>query len=152
MRESGEKVVKGREHFRRLERLYLAAPTNVYYKPHIAVSEGRTRISICVRDDFFHAASAVHGSVYFKMLDDAAFFAVHSAVEDFFVVTTSFSVTFVRPISSGEIIAHGLLVHASRRLFVGESEIRNEKGQLLGKGSGTFMRSRIKLGPEVGYI
>ena len=27
-----------------------------------------------VRPDFFHAAGAVHGSVYFKLLDDAAYF------------------------------------------------------------------------------
>jgi hypothetical protein len=35
-----------------------------------------------VRPDFFHAAHAVHGSVYFKALDDAAFFAVASLVQE----------------------------------------------------------------------
>jgi acyl-coenzyme A thioesterase PaaI-like protein len=34
-----------------------------------------------------HSIHAVHGSVYFKALDDAAFFAVNSLVEDVFVLT-----------------------------------------------------------------
>ncbi len=60
------------EHHRKLERLYAAAPTNVYYRPIISVGAGVAEIQIDVRADFFHAAAAVHGSVYFKLLDDAA--------------------------------------------------------------------------------
>ena len=66
------------EHYRKLERMYLAAPTNEYFRPAIAVDEGNAKIEIEVRRDFFHAADAVHGAVYFKALDDAAFFAASS--------------------------------------------------------------------------
>jgi acyl-coenzyme A thioesterase PaaI-like protein len=41
------------------------------------------------------------GSVYFKMLDDAAFFAVNSIVEDVFVYTVSLNVQLLRPVASG---------------------------------------------------
>lgn len=144
-------ISPGAEHHRKLERLYLSAPTNIYYRPQISVCEGRARISLKVREDFFHAASAVHGSVCFKLLDDAAFFAVNSTVEDVFVLTTSFYVTFLRPVSSGRLVARGKLVHASRRLFLGESEAWNDEGKLIARGSGTFMRSHIRLGPKLGY-
>ena len=36
----------------------------------------------------FHAAGAGHGTIYFKMLDDAAFYAANSMVEEQFVLTT----------------------------------------------------------------
>jgi len=60
-------------HFRKLEQTYLAAPTNQYYKPRVHIAEGEAEIVITVDPRFYHAADAVHGSVYFKALDDAAF-------------------------------------------------------------------------------
>ena len=40
-----------------------------------------------------HAAGAVHGSYYFKVLDDACYFAANSLVSDVFVLTVSFVIT-----------------------------------------------------------
>ncbi|MFN8583326.1 MAG: hypothetical protein U0163_20415 [Gemmatimonadaceae bacterium] len=74
-------------HFHRLERMYLAAPINRFFEPAITISDGRAEVRFTVRPDFHHAAHAMHGSVYFKALDDAAFFAVNSAVTDVFVLT-----------------------------------------------------------------
>ena len=34
-----------------------------------------------IKKDYFHALEAIHGSVYFKILDDAAFFAAQSVVK-----------------------------------------------------------------------
>ena len=56
------------EHHRRLERMYRSAPTNEYFRPEIEIGEGTAHVQLVVRPDFFHAASAVHGSVYFKLL------------------------------------------------------------------------------------
>jgi acyl-coenzyme A thioesterase PaaI-like protein len=89
------------DHFRRLERMYASAPINAYFAPHLTVSEGRAEVSIPVRPEFFHAAHAVHGSVYFKALDDAAFFAVNSLVNDVFVLTVTYNVYLTRPVTSG---------------------------------------------------
>ncbi len=139
------------EHHRKLERLYLSAPTNRYHQPTIQIREGQAEIEIPVRPEFFHAANAVHGSVYFKALDDAAFFAVNSLVPDVFVLTVSFTVHLTRPISEGAIRATGRVVHASRRLFVAESRAVDSNGKLIATGSGTFMQSQIALTLEIGY-
>lgn len=133
------------EHFRKLERLYARAPTNEYYRPLLTIGEGRAELVIPVRPDFFHAGGAVHGSVYFKAMDDAAFFAVNSLVEDVFVLTASFNLHFLRPIASGELRAKGRVVHASRRLYLAEAELVDAEGRPIGRGSGTFMPSQIKL-------
>lgn len=57
-----------KEHYIKLEKMYLAAPINNFYNPTIKISEGKSEILINVKEYFFHTASAVHGSVYFKML------------------------------------------------------------------------------------
>jgi uncharacterized protein (TIGR00369 family) len=139
------------EHFLRLERMYLSAPINDYYDPTLTVEEGKARLQFDVRPDFFHAANAVHGSVYFKALDDAAYFAVNSLVEDVFVLTVTFNVDLLRPVSSGRLTADGIVLHASPRLYVAESEVRDSHGNVIGLGRGTFLPSSIALTPEVGY-
>ena len=97
--------IGGDPHFRGLERMYLAAPINAFYEPSIEVLEGEATIGIEVEDKLHHAAGAVHGSVYFKMLDDAAFFAANSVEREFFVLTASFTTYFTRPVSDGSIRA-----------------------------------------------
>lgn len=139
------------EHYRKLERMYLAAPTNRYYRPSIQIDDGAARISIPVRPEFFHAAGAVHGSVYFKALDDAAFFAVSSLVEDRFVLTVQFQLYLMRPVSAGVITATGRVVQRSRRLFVAEAVLADESGRELARGSGSFLPGRGELSEEIGY-
>ena len=66
------------DHYLSLEKMYVVAPINKIYNPKILIYKGGAEIEIAVKEKFFHAAGAVHGSVYFKMLDDAAFFAANS--------------------------------------------------------------------------
>ena len=140
------------EHFRKLERMYTGAPINEYYTPQLAVGEGSSELSMTVRRDFFHAAHAVHGSVYFKALDDAAWFAVNSLVEDSCVLTASFNIYLLKPVSKGTITARGRVVHQTLRVFLAEAELLDSRNRVLARGSGSFMRSQIKLTPDVGYV
>tara|TARA_R110001592_G_scaffold60311_4_gene183311 strand:+ start:286 stop:1368 length:1083 start_codon:yes stop_codon:yes gene_type:complete len=55
-------------HYQKLEQMYISAPINKFYLPKISVSEGKCGIEVEVKEDFFHAANAVHGSVYGKIL------------------------------------------------------------------------------------
>lgn len=139
------------DHYRKLERLYLTAPTNAYYKPEIHVDEGVAEISVEVRPDFHHAAAAVHGSVYFKLLDDAGFFATNSIVSDVFVLTANFTIHLLRPVSSGRMTARGKVLSSGARQFLAEAQLFNADSVLIGHGIGTYVRSKIPLGPAVGY-
>jgi uncharacterized protein (TIGR00369 family) len=131
--------------------MYASAPLNEYYKPTMHISEGQAEVTIAVRRELFHAANAVHGALYFKCLDDATFFAVNSLVDDVFVLTVSFNLYLLRPISAGEMRATGRVVYRSRQLFVAEAELVDQDGKPIGRGSGTFMRSAMPLSPEIGY-
>jgi uncharacterized protein (TIGR00369 family) len=140
----------GAEHYRKLERLYEAAPVSRYNGSRVEIGEGRATVRIPIRPEFHHAAAAVHGSLYFRALDDAAFFAVNSLVDDVLVVTVSFTIHFLRPVSEGELVAEGSVVHSARRLFVAQSELW-AGGRRIGTGSGSFMRTDIALDPAIGY-
>lgn len=147
----GEYMKDQQEHYRKLENLYHhAAPINRYYAPRLHVGEGVATLEVDVRQDFWHAANAVHGSVYFKLLDDAAFFAANSVVVDVFLLTSGFHINLLRPVREGVLEAKGVLKHRTKNLLIADSELFNE-GKLVGRGTGNFMRSTIKLTPEVGY-
>ncbi len=137
-------------HFRKLENMYVGAPTNKFFSPRIKVSEGATEIEIDANPDFFHAAHALHGFIYFKMLDDASVFAAASVEQEFFMYTVNFSVSLLRPIISGKLISKGKLVHSTKNVLRAEAELFND-GKLAATGYGTFMRSKMRLDESVGY-
>ena len=139
-------------HFRALERLYASAPINTLFPSKLDIlSSGTARIRFDITPDYFHAAQATHGTVYFKMLDDAAFYAANSQVSDRFLLTTAFNLFFTKPLKSGPIIAEGRWLSGKRRVYVAEARLLDGEGEEVGRGTGTFMRSRIPLSTLPGY-
>jgi uncharacterized protein (TIGR00369 family) len=139
-------------HFTALETMYLAAPINAFYRPIIDVSDAKATIEIEVSEKLFHAAGAVHGSVYFKLLDDAAFFAANSLEREVFVLTTSFTTYLTRPISSGTLRSVGRVVHRNKSQFIAEAIAYNSEGREIGRGSGIFVRGKSPLREVHGYV
>lgn len=140
-------------HFQKLERMYLDANVQkmIYDTTTISISEGEATVGLTIHEKYFHAADAIHGSVYFKLLDDAAFFAANSLVEDVFVLTANFNVNLIRPCSHGKLKSVGKVRFRSKNTIIAESTIYNEDGKEIGFGSGTFLRSNIALTEEIGY-
>lgn len=139
-------------HHRALESLYAAAPINRLFASTLTIPEpGVARISFDVAAEHFHAAGAAHGTAYFKMLDDAAFYACNSLITDRFLLTTQFNLLLTRPLSAGPVIAEGRWVSGQRRVFVGDARLIAADGEEVARGTGTFMRSRIALAALPGY-
>ena len=139
------------EHYRKLERMYYASPINDYFKPVLHVGDGEAEVSIVVREDFHHAAGGMYGCVYFKALDDAAFFAANSLVEEFFVLTAQFEIELLRPVVEGSIRAVGRVTKDGERRISAQAELFDGDGQLVGRGMGLFARSSLRLEAEVHY-
>ena len=138
------------KHFRKLETMYQSAPINGIFRPTLKISSGQAVVRAEARSDLFHAAGALHGAVYFKMLDDAAFFAASSLVEGYFMLTKTFSLDFLQPVSAGQLRSVGTVVsHIGRKveceavLYADELEVA--------RGQGVFVTSRTKLKKELGY-
>ncbi|MFD2176895.1 PaaI family thioesterase [Veronia pacifica] len=135
----------GESHFRFLERMYSVAPVNAFYKPTMTISEGRAEIEIMASQQHHHSAGAVHGSVYFKMLDDAAYFAASSLEDEYFILTTSFTTYLTRPIVSGNMRAVGKVVNRSKSQIIAESVVYDSDDKEIGRGNGLFVRGRQRL-------
>jgi len=139
-------------HFRALERLYASAPINRLFDSQLTISApGQARIDFALDASHFHAAGAVHGTAYFKMMDDAAFYAANSLVSDRFLLTTAFNLLFTRPLHPGPVVAEGRWLSGKRRVFIAEARIIDQHGEEVGRGTGTFMRSTIPLATLPGY-
>ena len=146
------KVAGAELHYRALERLYASAPVNALFASRLAITaEGRSRIEFEVTRGVFHAAGAAHGTIYFKMLDDAAFYAANSLATDRFLLTTSFNLHFTKPVREGAVVAEGRWISGRKRVFVAEARLVDAEGEEIGRGTGTFMRSRIALSSLPGY-
>ena len=139
-------------HFRALESLYAEAAINHKFESHLEiVAEGRAHIRFTVDETMHHAAGAAHGTIYFKMLDDAAFYAANSLVSDRFLLTTSFNLFLTKPIVAGPVVAEGRWISGKRRVYVAEARLLDSEGDECARGTGTFMRSRIPLADLPGY-
>jgi uncharacterized protein (TIGR00369 family) len=139
-------------HLRALEALYDSAPVNRLFESRLSLPEaGRSEISFTVSPDAFHAAGAAHGTLYFKMLDDAAFYAANGLVSDRFLLTTAFNLHFTKPMRVGPARAEGRWISGRRRVFVAEARIVDQSGEECARGTGTFLRSHIALSGLGGY-
>jgi uncharacterized protein (TIGR00369 family) len=139
-------------HHRALQQLYASAPINLLFRSSLTLAEaGRSRIDFAVEPASFHAAGAAHGTLYFKMLDDAAFYAANSLVSDRFLLTTAFNLHFTKPLREGPAFAEGRWVSGKRRVFVAEARIVDSSGEECARGTGTFLRSHIGLAGLAGY-
>lgn len=144
-------MIETKAHHRRLENMYQAAPFNALFQPQLTVGEACAEIVIELNETLHHAGGAVHGSVYFKMLDDAAYFAANSLESEFFVLTTSFTTYLTRPISSGTMLAKGRVVNQNRSQIIAEAVVFDGNGKEIGRGNGIFVRSKNKLIDVKGY-
>ena len=140
------------EHFDRLLKMYQLAPIHNFYEGiNIELSSKKAIITLPIDQRYFHAAMSAHGSVYFKLLDDAAYFACQTEITDFFIVTTSFSVNLLRPITGGTVKAIGEMEFASKQMFSASSRLFDEKGRLVGTGQGQFLKSSLPINEVDGY-
>ncbi|MBI3135544.1 MAG: PaaI family thioesterase [Bacteroidetes bacterium] len=133
-------------HFQRLMRLYEKAPIHNFYQGiKLLVDDKKAIISLPIDERYFHGGMAVHGSVYFKLLDDAAYFACQSQIYDYFIVTTNFNISLRRPIVSGTITATGEFECFDENIIRARATLTDENGKVCGTGIGEFMKSKTAL-------
>lgn len=139
-------------HIQKLERMYLAAPINARHEAlTIKVTEGGAKVSARVTSSLHHAGGTVHGSYLFELLDDAAFFAASSVVEDVFILTASFSIQFLRRVEDGPLTATGTLTKRSSSMMFADSVLHDVRGREIAKGAGVFARSSVYLADVPAY-
>jgi len=140
-------------HCTKLEEMYLRCPINqsMYPSTQASFDDDEALISLEVDPTQFHAMGAAHGSVYFKLIDDAAYFAAQAHVKDGYLLTVSMNLNFTKPVTGGRIVCQGKLIHKGRRILVAEAEIKDAEGNRWAVGRGAFMSSGKPLSADFGY-
>jgi uncharacterized protein (TIGR00369 family) len=134
-------------HCQNLENVYHSAKINriPYQGMTLKVMEGTAELTYPVSADFYHKLEGLHRSVYFKMLDDAAYFAVNSIAPEYLMLTTSLSIDLLKPVRKGTLTTEGTVVFSSKNLGVAEAFLLEERKRKIATGTGRFVKSRSTL-------
>ena len=125
--------------------MYDRAEVNARHNPSVVIESGKAEITIPVLSQDCHSGGTLHGSIYFKMMDDSAFFAANSLEEEFFLVTSSFTTYLTKPVSEGEITAIAKVLNRTRSQTIVESVCFDSAQTEVARGNGVFVRSKVRL-------
>lgn len=101
---------------------------------------GKCRLEVVVQEKHLQPFGFVHGGVYSSLVDAAAFWAVHSQIDERLGMTTvELKLNYLAPASKGYLVAKGKSIKVGKVLCLGEASIEDETGKLLAYGTSTMM-------------
>jgi uncharacterized protein (TIGR00369 family) len=98
-----------------------------------------------VDDRFYNPMNTLHGGVYCDIADASmgyAFFATLADDEAF--TTQELHISYIKPVTSGKLIATSKVVHRGNRIGYIECELTNDDGDLVAKASSTCMVLKVR--------
>jgi uncharacterized protein (TIGR00369 family) len=122
-----------------LKHMFDHAPINRFLQGLDLHWDGNSAVaSAKVREDFLHAGGTLHGALYMKLLDDAAYFTAALENTSHFILTADFQIRFLRPVQQGIIQARGCLIGVDGKYISASSRLFDAEGQMLATGEGRF--------------
>ncbi len=105
------------------------------------MKSGEANLYLEVRDQLKQNQGVVHGGAVASLIDTAAAFAVVTRLESGErVTTTDLTIHYLRPITSGRLIATARIVRGGRRLFVLSVEVRNDNQALVATAVTSYLK------------
>ena len=105
------------------------------------LKSGEVTICLDVRDDLKQNRGVVHGGAIASVIDTASAFAILTKIEnDETVTTTDLTIHYLRPITTGRLLARAQIVRGGRRRFVVHVDLENE-----GKLAATAVTGYLKI-------
>ena len=74
---------------------YLNHPMHQGLSLNVSLTNGTATLSIIAHKEICNLVGTLHGSYYFKMMDDACFFAALSLKKHHFVATANFNINYL---------------------------------------------------------
>ncbi|WP_407311057.1 PaaI family thioesterase [Desulfosporosinus sp. SB140] len=120
-----------------------------YYWKHMGMSiiehEGKTQIIMEINDNLKQFFGNVHGGVLAGLLDSSIAVAVNQQLDpEVGASTVEMNINYLRPVNVGTLRAEGKVIRKGRNLIVGQSEIKDDAGNLVAIGTATFMVTQPK--------
>lgn len=140
------------EHYKKLENLYTKVNIGQFYDTtQMSVRHEQAEISLQITPKYHMGLGLTHGSVYFRLLDDACFYACMSLEEETHLLTSRFSIEFLKPVISGKVTAKGKITHKLKKGYQAEAALYNDKNELIAYGSGHFAKTKMLLADIEAY-
>ena len=103
------------------------------------VQDNYARLSIKIAEKHIQLLGKVHGGVIASLADSAAAWAILGSNNlKGVLVTVEMKINFLRPIESGRLIAEAKNIHKGSKIFVGDVDVKNGRGDLVAKSLITY--------------
>lgn len=108
---------------------------DLYY---VSIAPGEVELEIPVGAQHLNAAGFVHGGIMANLADSAIGMALRSLNKN--GVTVNLNINFLKSAGRGDVLkAIGTARHNGNRMFFGQAEISNQRGDLLATAQGSFL-------------
>ena len=108
--------------------------------------DGCTTVEMEITGKYWNPMKTLHGGVYCDLADAAMGFSFLTTLqEDELFTTVDLRINYLKPVTTGKLIASSKIIKRGKRLGYMECEIVNEFGDLVAKASSTcIIQKRIK--------
>ncbi|GAB4344585.1 MAG: hypothetical protein Kow0099_24110 [Candidatus Abyssubacteria bacterium] len=113
----------------------------------VEAGPGYSRFRLPFRKELTQPFGVLHGGALATIADSAVAIALWGLVgTDKAFTTVEMKINYIAPVSSGEVIAEGNIIHCGKRTALGEVTLRNGEGRLVGKCLATYMILSVEEG------
>lgn len=106
--------------------------------------EGCTTVEMEATNKLWNPMNTLHGGVYCDLADIAMGFSFLTTLnKDELFTTVDLRINYLKPVSTGKLIATSKIIKRGKRLGYVECEIVNEQGKLVAKASSTCIVQKI---------
>ena len=125
--------------YQQLVQRYLDHPMHEGLTLTLSSNQGTSTLGITIHPGICNLVGTLHGSYYFKCMDDACFFAAISLKKHHFVATATFTHHYIKPASSGVLTAKAKVINQQGSKYICDCMIYNDKDEQCAYGSGLFV-------------
>jgi uncharacterized protein (TIGR00369 family) len=105
----------------------------------IEIKKGWAKIRLPFSEKLANGTGVAHGGAIFSPADSAVGMALVGLIDkDENISTLEMKINYLRPFSSGEIVAEAKIVHKGTMTAIGDVDVRDEKDNLIAKGLVTY--------------
>lgn len=105
------------------------------------VGPGTATLTLKVRKELKQNHGVVHGGAVASLIDTATAFAILSLITPKERVTTvDLTISYLRPVTEGELSTTAEIVRAGRRLFVVSAAVTDATGRLIATALSTYVK------------
>lgn len=105
------------------------------------IASGTATLAVKVRKELTQNHGVVHGGAIASLIDTATAFAIISVLPQREKVTTvDLTISYLRPVTAGQLKAVAKVVRAGRRLFAVSADVFDSEGKLIATALSTYIK------------